>query len=258
MEGCNNKRARDESELDDSVSPESKRVDTKADPWVNSCDAERVKSEEFRSGESDRVELNSDESERVEFDSKVSSDESNGGDEFNLDSPEARQFRDDILEILDEPDTLTERDPVIQDLDSVIKSFEEEILHPAPPLSDEQTVIDLPSSDSGESQPDLGFLLEASDDELGLPPTVSSPEKQGTNDAADLPAGASVLDNLIGFENDLTSYDSFDLGIAGTTEGDNYGGNNGGEFVTVDGLFDYSEPSDFSEFSWRPESLPAV
>nr|GLL21936.1 uncharacterized protein LOC109164504 [Ipomoea trifida] len=238
MEGCN-KRARDESELD-SVSPEPKRVDTKADPRVNSSNSERVNSEGPHSGESDRVEV----------------DSAANSDEFNLDSPVAMQFRDDILEILDEPDALTERDPVIRDLDSVIKSFEEEILHPAPA---EQTVVDLTSSYSGESQPDLGFLLEASDDELGLPPTVPSPEKQGTNDdAADLPAGAAVLDNLMGFEGELTSYDSFDLGIDGITEGDNYGGNNGGEFVTVDGLFDYSEPSDFAEFSWRPESLPAV
>nr|GMC69528.1 uncharacterized protein LOC109164504 [Ipomoea batatas] len=238
MEGCN-KRARDESELD-SVSPEPKRVDTKADPRVNSSDSERFNSEGPHSGESDRVEV----------------DSAANSDEFNLDSPVAMQFRDDILEILDEPDALTERDPVIQDLDLVIKSFEEEILHPAPA---EQTVVDLASSHSGESQPDLGFLLEASDDELGLPPTVPSPEKQGTNDdVADLPAGAAVLDNLMGFEGELTSYDSFDLGIDGITEGDNYGGNNGAEFVTVDGLFDYSEPSDFAEFSWRPESLPAV
>jgi hypothetical protein len=34
-------------------------------------------------------------------------------------------------------------------------------------------VVDL-TSDSGESQPELGYLLEASDDELGLPPSGNS------------------------------------------------------------------------------------
>ncbi|KAL6996123.1 hypothetical protein U1Q18_006262 [Sarracenia purpurea var. burkii] len=49
-----------------------------------------------------------------------------------------------------------------------MKRFEEEIstLPPPPPT---MTVVDL-ISDSGESQSELGYLLEASDDKFGIPP----------------------------------------------------------------------------------------
>ena len=74
------------------------------------------------------------------------------------DSAEVKRLRENLLDFLDDSDSV----PTIQDLDSVMKSFEEEI-SPVP-------VVDL-TSESGESQPDLGYLLEASDDELGLPPS---------------------------------------------------------------------------------------
>ncbi|KAE8666071.1 protein NIM1-INTERACTING 2-like [Hibiscus syriacus] len=65
-------------------------------------------------------------------------------------------------------------------------SFEEEI-SVAPSTSTESVqVVDL-TSDSGESKPDLGYLLEASDDELGLPPpTASTTGDEGSTEAADL------------------------------------------------------------------------
>lgn len=203
------KRVRDESESDP-ISPESKRFHPEQDQWVGS--------------------------DRVGFDSVPHAD-------FNLGSPERRQYGDDIFDILDGPYTPAEPQSVeIQGLDSFIKSFEEEILHPAPEQT--QTVIDLTS---GDSQPELGYLLEASDDELGLPPS-------GSKSPVDLTADASVVNDLAAFEAELPSYDSFELGILSGAEEGEYGGNNGGagEFVTVDGLFDYSD------FSWRPESLPAL
>ncbi|RAL41527.1 hypothetical protein DM860_010321 [Cuscuta australis] len=205
------KRVRDESESDQ-ISPESKRFYAEQDQWVGSV--------------------------RLGFDSVPGAD-------FDLGSPERRQYGGDIFDLLDGPYTPAEPQSEIHGLDSFIKSFEEEILHPAP-ASEEmpQTVIDLTSADS---QPELGYLLEASDDELGLPPS-------GSKSPVDLPPDASVLDSLAAFEDELPSYDSFELGIPGGTEEGEYGSNNGGagEFVTVDGLFDYSD------FSWRPESLPAL
>ncbi|GLT27855.1 hypothetical protein SLA2020_028260, partial [Shorea laevis] len=67
--------------------------------------------------------------------------------------PEVKKLRDDLFRGLDDSDP----DLVSLDLKSVMKSFEVEISAssslPAP-------VMDL-MSDSAESQPDLGFLLEA-------------------------------------------------------------------------------------------------
>ncbi|KAM7471136.1 hypothetical protein LguiA_009319 [Lonicera macranthoides] len=154
----------------------------------------------------------------------------------------------DILDILDEPDTVTDREPEIQDLDSVIKSFEEEILHPVP--------VPAPESDSGE----LGYLLEASDYELGLPPAISPTDEKLKEELTDLANTTSKVfgfEENVGFENEVSSYGPPGFGLSEETEGHSDGGGDDGEFLTVGGLFDYSEESEFGEFSWRPESLPA-
>jgi hypothetical protein len=75
-----------------------------------------------------------------------------------------KRLREDLLGFLDD----TEADLKFQDLDSVMKSFDEEISLACTYSS--VSVVDL-TSDSGESQPELGYLLEASDDKLGLPPS---------------------------------------------------------------------------------------
>lgn len=230
-ENNSNKRSRVESGLDsDRDSPEFKRVNSVVETGLDSSEwLNRV---------------NSTESDDVQKD-------------VYLDSPEAKQIREDILDILDEPDALTECPPEIQDLDSVMKSFEEEILHHSP-LYDPRTVLDLNPSESGDSQPDLGYLLEASDDELGLPPTTSPPEENINAESTVIRETAELV-NMAGFENEMPNYDTFDFGMEPEVrEGDNDGGNTNGDFVTVGGLFDYPEPSDFSEFSWRQESLPAL
>ncbi|KAK2971664.1 hypothetical protein RJ640_025059 [Escallonia rubra] len=150
-----------------------------------------------------------------------------------------------ILDILEDADTVTE----VPDLDSVIRSFEEEILHPSP----------APASASDSSE--LGYLLEASDDELGLPPPASPSDEQPRSELSDLariPCEAFGSGQILEYEDDAPGYDSFEFGFGfgDETESNNDGAD--GEFVALGGLFDYSETSDFSEFSWQPESLPAV
>ena len=129
-------------------------------------------------------------------------------------------------------------------LDSFIQIFENEILgfSPAPEKVEY----------SGESQPELGFLLEASDDELGLPPSTSLGEKVET-ELFRVTSDSSELSESWG-----SGYDSFDLGY-----GDglcDYGcSNDSGEFVTVDGLFDYSDMGFGSgEILLQPKILPAL
>ncbi|XP_031264905.1 uncharacterized protein LOC116123251 [Pistacia vera] len=169
-----------------------------------------------------------------------------------LDSPEVKRLRDDLLSgFLDESGP----DPATQDLDSVMKSFQEEI---AALSNSPVEVVDLTSSDSGESQPNLGYLLEASDDELGLPPSSTvSCEEAKTDEVTELvrvSSGSSGIGELWAFEDHITSYDSFELGISDI--------NNTGEYVGFDdGLFEYSnvyfDSSEYSDFSWRHETLPA-
>ncbi|XVF03409.1 hypothetical protein REPUB_Repub04eG0258900 [Reevesia pubescens] len=171
--------------------------------------------------------------------------------ESELDSPEVKRFRDDLLDILDDSDSL----PVNQDLASVMKSFEEEISASAASTSSAPVpVVDL-SSESGESQPDLGYLLEASDDELGLPPPASftTGTEEGRSEVTELvrvDSDSSGIGEFWGFHDEIPNYDSFEFGI-----GDNYNG----DHVTYDGLFEYSDvyydSSELSGILWRPETL---
>jgi len=180
-------------------------------------------------------------------------------DESESDSPEVKRLREDLLGNLDDSSDLC---TTTQDLDSFMKSFEEEISSPPtpPPAA---SVVDL-TSDSGESRPVLGYLLEASDDELGLPPsTTESPSAVTELDR--VPSDASVeLSELFRFDDDqIPSYDSFEFGIAGDGVGFN-GGLSNGEYADVafDGLFEYSDLGYGSYDTedvplWRPETTPA-
>ncbi|KAF8087369.1 hypothetical protein N665_0588s0037 [Sinapis alba] len=165
-------------------------------------------------------------------------------DDAVLDSPEVKRLRDDLFDVFDDSDP----EPVSQDLDSVMKSFEDEL---------SSTVTTL--QDPGETQPDLGYLLEASDDELGLPPPptpqVSSipavKEVETVEEVVDLvraSSDSSGIDELWGFEDHVSNYGSLDFGFGV------------GDDVAVEGeLFEFSDdcfgPGDL--FSWRSESLPA-
>ncbi|XP_015580847.1 uncharacterized protein LOC107262050 [Ricinus communis] len=164
---------------------------------------------------------------------------------YELDLPEVKRIRDDLLGILDESDP----DPANQDLDSVMKSFEEEI------SSGGVVVVDL-TSDSGESQPELGYLLGASDDELGLPPSssASSKDQEIKNEVTELvrvdSADSAENTGFWGFEEHIPNYDSFELGI-----GESYNT----EYAAFDdGLFEYSGVCfDYSDYSWRLGTMPA-
>ncbi|XP_057736081.1 uncharacterized protein LOC130951449 [Arachis stenosperma] len=170
-------------------------------------------------------------------------------DDSVLESPEAKRLRDDLLEFFNDADEA----PSTQDLDSVMRSLQEEISASSSPAPFPVT------SDSGESQPQIGYLQEASDDELGLPPPGNSLvvlEENGEDAAAELvrvSSDSSGIGELWEFEDRIPSYDSlgFENGFAYESNTD---------YVAFDGLFDHSDvyydSVDFTE-SWRHESLPA-
>lgn len=148
-------------------------------------------------------------------------------DELVLDSPDAKRLRDDLFDD-------SGHDSAIQDLDSLMKSFEDELS-----TATEQG--------SGETLPDLGYLFEASDDELGLPPppplpppsTLLPPSSEETvTELVRASSDSSEVGELCGFEERVTGFGAFDLD---------------------EGLFEYSDVClDSGDlFSWRPETLPA-
>jgi len=130
----------------------------------------------------------------------------------------------------------------VQGLDSVIKSFEDEI---KAPTLDPNDPTQLP--DSGELQTKLGYLLEASDDELGLPPSEVTVEEPGRVDPE-----VAELAGFNGFDDYVPGFDAFGFGSGFAAECD--GG--AGGFVTVDGLFDYADSA--ADVLWRSESLQAM
>ncbi|KAL2342493.1 hypothetical protein Fmac_003778 [Flemingia macrophylla] len=145
--------------------------------------------------------------------------------EFQLDRVDS-----DLLDMLNDADNVTERDPTV--LDSVIKSFENEILAPPEPEA---------------FKPNLGYLLEASDDELGLPPpTEGAPKPQETDSGRVGPEGLD-LTGFFGFEDDVDG-----LRFVGYDDVEN----SGGGYLTIDGLFDH--PDAGADILWRSESLQAM
>ncbi|KAL3644652.1 hypothetical protein CASFOL_009832 [Castilleja foliolosa] len=172
-------------------------------------------------------------------------DESDSAESVDTDSPEVKRLREDLLDGLEDDES--EFCAASQDLDSFMKSFEEEIT--ASPSSGREVAGHM-TSDYGESQPDLGYLLEASDDELGIPPTASSPVGLvgELGDVLDrVESGSAELGSDFW---EIPSYDSFGFGF----DESNYNG----EYVASDGLFEYSDLGFGSdEFAYRPETLPA-
>ncbi|KAG6398939.1 hypothetical protein SASPL_140411 [Salvia splendens] len=155
--------------------------------------------------------------------------------ELEIYSPEVKRLRENLLDGFDDE---VEFCAAAQDLDLFIKSFEEEIIASPSAVGGEAVeLVDL-TSDSGDSRPDLGYLLEASDDELGLPPTASSSsslEGDGVTELVHVESDSSELGSEFW---EVPGYDSFELGL-GESES-NYGSGNG-EYVAIDGLFDYSD-----------------
>lgn len=173
-------------------------------------------------------------------------DDSDGDSE--IDSPEVKRLREDLLDGLDDESELCTS---TQDLDSFMKSFEDEIsASPAGDAGAEDGVIDL-VSDSGESRPDLGYLFEASDDELGIPPPTASPVGAGSELRTEFVTAESDSSEFGGEFWDVPGYDSYGFGFG---EAEGYSG----EYVALDGLFDYSDMGFGSgDVSRRTETLPA-
>ncbi|XP_004512861.1 uncharacterized protein [Cicer arietinum] len=227
MEECKNdtrKRVREDSEVD---SPESKRV-------IRVDSGSDDNSSEFH-----LTRVNSSESFVDSNDSKLVP--------HQPDSSGVNEMNDEILNILDETDNVTERETstTVQGLDSVIKSFEDEIL--ASGLGSDPNHV----PESGEFNPNLGYLLEASDDELGLPPTVVTNEefeKAEKEEWGRVGPDGIDLSGFFWFEEEIRNNEAF--GFVGYDGNDNEGG-----YVTIDGLFDYAEPDDML---WRSESLQAM
>ncbi|KAK7320024.1 hypothetical protein RJT34_04753 [Clitoria ternatea] len=220
MEKCNKrKRVLDDSEADSPESTKQLRVGSESDVNFSESQLNRVNPGES----SDEFELD-----RVDP---------------VLDSSGVNEIQDDLLKMLNDAENVNPAMQV-QGLDSVIKSFEEEILAPS---SDPNVNL------SGEFKPNLGYLLEASDDELGLPPTEAPANEETRKPGGDDPGrvGPEGLDltGFWGFEDDVRNYEGF--GFVGYDVEDN-----GGGYVTIDGLFDYAEPT--TDILWRSESLQAM
>ncbi|KAL6529234.1 hypothetical protein OROGR_014857 [Orobanche gracilis] len=171
-------------------------------------------------------------------------DENESPPELDNVSPEVKRWRENLLNSLDDdPDICASN----QDLDSFMKSFEEEIA--ASPSGrggggSEVAAVDL-ASDSGESRPDLGYLLEASDDELGIPPPKASESKDEV---------VRVEPDSFEFGGEFLEMPGYDAFGSGFEQSDNYNG----VYEALDGLFDYSDLGIGSgECPWRPETLPA-
>ncbi|KAK8939867.1 hypothetical protein KSP40_PGU020253 [Platanthera guangdongensis] len=172
----------------------------------------------------------------------------------SLNSPEKRLRSDLLLGIFDDDaDTGSE-----DGLESVMKSLEEEIRLPSYPS---QTPAEVPLTFGDPLQPDLGYLHEASDDELGLPPTVTSSEGEGCWEVdracGDIETG---FGQIWGFADEIPqTYDGLDLVAYRTEETESVAGETAGILDGEFGFFDeVYQPLDLAEFSWRPESLPAV
>ncbi|XP_010916362.1 uncharacterized protein [Elaeis guineensis] len=188
--------------------------------------------------------------------------------EESVESAEAKRLHADLIfDILDDDSDAEERDPATQDLASVMKIFEEEISVPPPPQPPAAPDAADPALPAAHF--DLEYLLEATDDELGLPPSVpsSSDERRDTGEV-DPPSG-EVVTEAVGFGQIW----AFDDAISGCFDGLEYGVRQqderdaavaaADEAVFFDGgLFDYPDvlcgPSDFTDISWRSESLPAI
>lgn len=160
-----------------------------------------------------------------------------------------------LLNILEDSDAVAEREESIQgvELDSFIRSFEEEIQALPPGKTTTSSSAAADENENESPQAELGYLFEASDDELGLPPTDGS--RMEANDfmpACCSPGGVMEFEGNLGFEDEIPCYDSFEIGIGYASGAAAESSGLGGEFVALGGLFDYSDAP------FRTESLSAL
>jgi hypothetical protein len=114
------------------------------------------------------------------------------GEASALPEADAKRLRpQDLLDMLDDDTDAA----AAGDLASVMRSLEEEI-------ASFDEAVGAPT----QQQPELGFLLEASDDELGLPPaaaSASSSEEASGLAGAPESAGAALDGQIWGFEDEI-------------------------------------------------------
>lgn len=159
-------------------------------------------------------------------------------DSSGLDSFQAHEIQEDLLNILDDTDASIDRESAIQDLDSVIRSFEKEIEVPVPVV-----------------QSELGFLLEASDDEIGLPPTGEKGEIEGVNHAAPF-SGSGGVKGIFGFEDEMISnYYWFENLRSEIKE---WSAEEEEEEEALGGLFDHTDVAAELPTPYRPETMPCL
>lgn len=202
--------------------------------------------------DSDDSSADSLDSKRVRLDSEIQAPDSPVPEPRVLDESNSENIvREDFLDMLEEE---LDIEPEIQGLESVIRSLEREINLPAPApedLMDETLVLSEPD------QIELGYLLEASDDELGLPPTASIGDGAAGSGIETSPINSQTanLTGVLASEDEMSRFnDSFGHEIAG-------GENHAGDLLTMDGLFEYGgyvDASDVPELQCWPESMPAL
>ncbi|KAG6589552.1 hypothetical protein SDJN03_14975, partial [Cucurbita argyrosperma subsp. sororia] len=156
-------------------------------------------------------------------------------DSSGLDSFQANLIQDDLLKILDDVDAYIDRELEIQDLDSVIRSFEKEIQVPVPSV-----------------QPELGFLLEASDDELGLPPAGEKEETEAVNFAAEF-LGSGGMKGILGLEDETVPNYCWLENLRSENE---WNREEEEEVVVLGGLFDHTDVA--TELAYRSETMPCL
>ncbi|KAJ8752735.1 hypothetical protein K2173_007045 [Erythroxylum novogranatense] len=165
---------------------------------------------------------------------------SDGSVLISVDSSDNKRIQNDLLSLVDISD-----DFAIQGLESVIKSFEDEIIfpNPLPEIAPPSAEV---SSLSDESQTDIIFLFEASDDELGLPPSFSSGDegKIGADDPSVMSlSGTEFLSEMLRFEDVTPNFDSFEFEFGCESDSNSYdrSHNDDDDFVALGGLFDHSD-----------------
>ncbi|KAI5004118.1 hypothetical protein ZWY2020_031361 [Hordeum vulgare] len=169
------------------------------------------------------------------------------GREVDLEGPEAeaakRMRPEDLLDLLDDDTDAA----AAGDLASVMRSLEKEIC----------------AGDLAPPQPELGFLLEASDDELGLPPAAGASSSSDDTGGWEPEEPAAVFgDQIWGFEDEIDGAYAFG-GIASSPEAAAAAAAAAAEWGDDGfdaGLFGFGDesfgPSDLAVL--RQETMPAV
>nr|CAB3476426.1 unnamed protein product [Digitaria exilis] len=107
---------------------------------------------------------------------------------------DAKRLRpEDLLDLLDDDADAA----AAGDLASVMRSLEEEISS----FDEAEAAAAVPTAT--QHQPELGFLLEASDDELGLPPAGASSSSDEAGAAGETDVAASLDDQIWGFDDEI-------------------------------------------------------